>query len=297
MATTTHFVDYSNATALMTAIGQKFRTLNGAYVIKGNLAFASIPSPLTSEMGGYVYNITDNFTTDSRFVEGAGKDYPANTNIVVVDLSTYAAAVPVSDPASEGLYEEVNGKYVLTTDDTVVAGKTYYEKTENIKLDVISSFVDVEDIYDKIKEAVELIAPVFDADHTGGYAEGDYVVKDGVIYQFTSAHTEGDPWDATEVDTIGDVTTFIDSVNEALNDRVDDVYGDLAPAFNPAKVGGYKAGDVVTYTDDKLYQFNTDHTGAWADADVDEITVAELVSSSDPASLTTEEVNTLIGLL
>ena len=35
--------------------------------------------------------MTDAFTTDSRFVEGAGKEYPASTNVVIVDTgsSTY----------------------------------------------------------------------------------------------------------------------------------------------------------------------------------------------------------------
>ena len=35
--------------------------------------------------------MTDGFTTDTRFVEGAGKEYPVGTNVVVVDTgdSTY----------------------------------------------------------------------------------------------------------------------------------------------------------------------------------------------------------------
>ena len=43
-----NYVSYANATELMTAIGQKFAALNGAYVVKGNSAFASLPSTLTA---------------------------------------------------------------------------------------------------------------------------------------------------------------------------------------------------------------------------------------------------------
>lgn len=35
---------------------------------------------------GYVYNVTTNFTTDNTFVEGAGKEYPAGTNVAVVEI-------------------------------------------------------------------------------------------------------------------------------------------------------------------------------------------------------------------
>lgn len=54
----------------------------GVYKIKGSIAFASLP---TSGMtGGDVYNITDAFTSTSAFAEGAGKSYPAGTNVVYV---------------------------------------------------------------------------------------------------------------------------------------------------------------------------------------------------------------------
>ena len=50
--------------------------------------------PLTTKTGdkwalpnGSVYNITDELTTDDNFVEGAGKTYPAGTNVVLVEPS------------------------------------------------------------------------------------------------------------------------------------------------------------------------------------------------------------------
>lgn len=55
----------------------------GGLIFKGSVAFASIPT--TGMVNGDMYNITDDFTTDSRFIEGAGKAYPAGTDIAYVD--------------------------------------------------------------------------------------------------------------------------------------------------------------------------------------------------------------------
>lgn len=55
--------------------------------------------------------------------------------------------------------------------------------------------------------------PVFDKDHEGGYAVGDKVFHDGRLKKFTSAHTEGEDWDESEV---------IDwSIDEELEGKVD----------------------------------------------------------------------------
>lgn len=58
------------------------------YKPAGSCAFEDLPETLTSTILGYVYNVTDDFVTDSRFAEGTGKSYPAGTNVVVVDIGT-----------------------------------------------------------------------------------------------------------------------------------------------------------------------------------------------------------------
>lgn len=60
--------------------------LAGVYTPAGSVAFASLPSPSASNLG-YVYNVTDAFTTTADFVEGAGNSYPAGTNVVVVNTA------------------------------------------------------------------------------------------------------------------------------------------------------------------------------------------------------------------
>lgn len=58
------------------------RTLR-MYKLGGSVTFANLPA-LTPACNGLVVNVTDAFTTTSDFIEGAGKSYPAGTNVAVV---------------------------------------------------------------------------------------------------------------------------------------------------------------------------------------------------------------------
>lgn len=61
--------------------------LTSAIVPKGTVAYASLPTPAKANLG-YMYNVSDAFTTDARFVEGAGKKYDAGANVYVVTVTT-----------------------------------------------------------------------------------------------------------------------------------------------------------------------------------------------------------------
>lgn len=206
-----NFISYANATELMTAIGQKFATLEGAYVFRGSILFNNLPSVLTKAMNGFVYNIEDSFTTDARFVEGIGNVYAAGTNVAVADVSYYDEVTPVGNenPQSEGWYILDDGQYVLTTDETVDNEKTYYEYVADYKFDVLGNFVNVDGIYTDIDKVAEMVcATPFDSGDA--YEIGDVVVYQRGLYEFTSAHTADDPWDATEVHKV-DVIDLIAS--------------------------------------------------------------------------------------
>lgn len=58
--------------------------ITGVYTPKGSIAFKSLPTAAAGNKG-WVYNITDAFTTTAAFVEGAGHSYGAGTNVVCVD--------------------------------------------------------------------------------------------------------------------------------------------------------------------------------------------------------------------
>ena len=61
--------------------------LAATYKAAGSVTFASLPQ-LSATEEGKVYNITDAFVTNGNFVEGAGKSYPAGTNVVCIDTGT-----------------------------------------------------------------------------------------------------------------------------------------------------------------------------------------------------------------
>ena len=59
------------------------------YKAAGSVAYASLPATPSASILGNVYNITDSFTSDTRFVTGEqGKTFPAGTNVVCVLISS-----------------------------------------------------------------------------------------------------------------------------------------------------------------------------------------------------------------
>jgi len=156
-----NFVSYANATDLMTEIGNKIKALNGAYIFRGSVTFANLPSNLTASMTGYVYNVTDDFTTTADFIEGAGKKYPAGTNVAIANVGT--------------------------------------SLSPDMKFDVTGSFYDVDAIEGRIDDTQAMIAPEFDS--TTAYSINDVVTYQDGLYKFKTAHAAG-AWDSTEVDPV-----------------------------------------------------------------------------------------------
>lgn len=59
--------------------------VSAVYKPSGSVTFAALPS-LSVDILGNVYNVTDGFTTDEKFLEGAGNYHSAGTNVAVVDI-------------------------------------------------------------------------------------------------------------------------------------------------------------------------------------------------------------------
>ena len=62
-------------------------SLGSAFRAKGSAAFADLPA-LDRTAKGDVYNVSNAFTTTADFVDGAGKNLPAGTNVVAVAVTT-----------------------------------------------------------------------------------------------------------------------------------------------------------------------------------------------------------------
>lgn len=114
-AATKGYVDSSIATQV-----------SSVYKAKGSIANLSALPTLSSTADGFVYNIESEFTTTADFVEGAGKTYPAGTNVVCVNTSgseykwdVLAGIVDLGAYATtEALTNGLAGKQDIITDET-----------------------------------------------------------------------------------------------------------------------------------------------------------------------------------
>ena len=111
-------------------------SISAVYKPAGSVAFVGLPTP-SKDVLGNIYNVTDGFTTNDNFVEGAGKKYPAGTNVAVVSPAenTYkfdvlSGEIDLSDyQTSEQISQTYATKNELTTG---LAGKV--DKVEGSRL-------------------------------------------------------------------------------------------------------------------------------------------------------------------
>ena len=172
----TNFVSYSDATSILTKVGQKFSALGSVYTNRGSVTFANLPETLTAAMDGYVYNVTDDFTTDSRFIDGTGKKCKAGTNVSIVNVGT--------------------------------------KQSPEMKFDVNGAFFNTSDLENKIDTAAaslsNSLADEFDSEEP--YAVDAIVMHENQLYKFKVAHTANTDWNSTEVDPI-DLKTLIENAD------------------------------------------------------------------------------------
>lgn len=76
---------FQTASQVESAIDQH---LSAVYKAAGSVAsISALPAPSESYLG-YVYNVEAAFTTTSDFVEGAGVDYPAGTDVAIIAVQS-----------------------------------------------------------------------------------------------------------------------------------------------------------------------------------------------------------------
>lgn len=130
--------------------------ISAVYKPAGSTTFAALPAPAANVLGN-VYNVTDAFTTTDQFVEGAGKSYPAGTNVAVVlvgedykydvlsgmvDLSNYSTTDEIAQTYAtknevttglSGKVDKVEGSRLMTdAEGTKLAGIEAGAQVNNI---------------------------------------------------------------------------------------------------------------------------------------------------------------------
>jgi hypothetical protein len=106
----TNGAGYQTSDDVASAINAKIASV---YKPGGSVAFASLPA-LSADNEGYIYNITDNFTTTDDFLEGAGKKYKAGADVGIVAVKdgesvTYKYNVFANFVDLTGYVEKVSG--------------------------------------------------------------------------------------------------------------------------------------------------------------------------------------------
>jgi len=92
------------------------------YKAGGSVAFAALPTPDEAHLG-FVYNVTDKFTTTAGFIEGAGSKHPAGTNVAIVavtdgEATGYKYDVMAGFVDLSGLQPKEDGKGLSANDYT-----------------------------------------------------------------------------------------------------------------------------------------------------------------------------------
>lgn len=110
--------------------------VTSVYTLAGSITFDELPE-LSAEYLGFVYEITEDFTTTSDFVEGAGKTFPASTNVTIVNRGTTDSPVYMYDASIGDLSSFQTRKMDITVgNETTVEGAIEY--LDENKVDVES---------------------------------------------------------------------------------------------------------------------------------------------------------------
>lgn len=99
-----------------------------AYIPHGTIPFSSLPANPSQDNVGFVWNIRDDFTTDSRFIEGAGNNYSAGTNVSVIENGTSYYYDVLGNFVDLSNYAEINGTYSNMTVGTAQQIEGSYEQ-------------------------------------------------------------------------------------------------------------------------------------------------------------------------
>lgn len=129
------------------------------YKPAGSVTFANLPSPSKSTLG-YVYDVSDAFTTTSDFNEGSGKKYPAGTNVAIVDIGTDENPIYKYDVLSGFIdmdnYVEKEAGKGLSSNDFTNEAKNKLDDLENYDDTEIKN--DISDLSDAVEDKVDKVA-------------------------------------------------------------------------------------------------------------------------------------------
>ena len=226
--------------------------ISSVYKPAGSTAFADLPEPAASILGN-VYNVTDAFEADTKFVTGEqGHEYPAGTNVAVIEVEDdyfYDVLAGFVDMSSYSTTEQMNA----AIDADVAAAKTELIGTGNATATTIKAAVAEAKTYaDGLNTAMDTRVDALEA------AVGE---SGDISSRLTQAETDidnletlvGETAVATQISTaIGALETDDTAV---ANQFVTEV--DLGADGLTVKRAGLTADAIPIITSAKISDFNT----------------------------------------
>ena len=197
----------------------KINALPSAIVPKGSKAFAGLtPSTdLVAANLGFMWNITDAFTTTADFAEGAGHSIPAGSNVYVANVGT-AETPSYKYDIFQGMYD-LSG-YALKSEMAVTPGtgsdadKTTIQLKSGLTATVLTQHQDITGKADKDTDAVSGNFAIFDAN--GNPVDGNCKPED---FQAAGDYkTTQTPVSDPTAD--GNAAAFIDSISQNANGEI-----------------------------------------------------------------------------
>jgi len=230
---------------LLQGLEEKVNNLPKAFTPQGSITFANLPAQPTEDKLGYLWNITDNFTTDSRFIEGAGKQHQAGNNVAVikhnnayyydvmsaVDLSNYYTKTEVdtkvTDEKSAREAADLalqNGKLDIMPGDEHTAGNAYnlpyFFKTsaDANKVTVTAETVTLDG--NKTYGSYSMDVPAATTTKAGLLSAADKAIVDSVDYKIEMEATNRADADALLRSDLGNEVSARTSGDNALNEAI-----------------------------------------------------------------------------
>ena len=269
----------------------KIQAIPSAIIPKGTRTFSQLaPSTdLAAANLGFMWNISDAFTTTADFAEGAGKSIPAGANIYVANVGTAAEPIYKYD-IFQGMYD-LSG-YALKSEMAInaVAGddtKKEIVLKSGTSQEVVVAHQDISGKADKDDDAVTGNIAKFDASGNpidSGIAATDMATidADAVEGNFAAFDANGNPVDSghkhsdyktkqtavadSDATTSGNDTTFVDSVTQDENGEIS-VHKKTVPNVSASTSGTGGTNGLMLATDkEKL-----DGLLECSDSDIDSI--------------------------
>ena len=269
----------------------KIQAIPSAIVPKGTRTFSQLAPSTDLAAGnlGFMWNISDAFTTTADFAEGAGHSIPAGANVYVANVGT-AAEPSYKYDIFQGMYD-LSG-YALKSEMSIeaVSGDAT-KKTITLKdglyQDVVVAHQDITGKADIVASATSGNLAGLDGNGNltdSGIAADDIATKDGDAVEGNIAEFDGNgnPVDSghalseyktkqdavadSDATTSGNDTTFVDSVTQDTNGEIS-VHKKTVPNVAASTSGTGGTNGLMLATDkEKL-----DNLLECSDNDIDEI--------------------------